>query len=281
MFRSLFAAALLGSTALAAAQAQTFADLPIAYVKGGGSGAAIYLTNDTGSQTVKIYSTPSKAAIPSIDLKPQGGEIAFVELRNGRLALKVLTFGSSQPRTITTQCAPHTVDYHPGGATLIIADGCSDHVMISTVGTDGTGYQVLRDGVWFDSPRWLRDGTSYVYARAVDANGQQLCRNGCDSSGGELLWSGPQVGRMDVGRAGDDVLFDRGTSYLSKVNALTGELQSNMFSGIGGHFSPDDTRILYTTPHSKPGDYLQIRNANGLSTRITDKGTYAVSDWRP
>lgn len=275
-YKPVIAAALLCTGSAAIAQSTW----PIAYVKAEGSGASIYLTNDTGSQTVKLYSSPAKATITHIDLNPAGGEIAFIERRSGSAGLlKVLAFGSSA-RTIATQCVPSTVDYHANGTLLIIADGCSNHMMISTVRTDGTGYQMLRDGVWFDSPRWLSDGTSYVYARAIDANGQQLCRNGCDASAGELLWSGPQVGRMDVGRTSDLVLFDRGTSYISQVDADTGELTSSFMSGVGGHFSPADNRILYTTPHSASGDYLQIRNVDGLSNRISTKGASAVSDWR-
>ena len=301
MFRPLTIAALLATSVSTAANAQS-SQLNIAFVKAEGSGATIYLTNESGSQTVKLYSTPAKTTIGSMDLKPNGGEIAFIERKSGApWGIKVLTFNSvglpgGTPRALKTPdgsrpCYPDSLDYHPTEPVLIFSDVCNQVMNIARIGTDGSGYQMLQQSPapppnewWFSSPRWLKDGVSYVYARAVNASGQQLCRDACETP----LWSGYQVGRMDVGRITNRVLFDAGGNFISELDADTGAiLRSNLITGFGGHYAPDapanpdDIRILYATPREAKGNYLQIRNGNGTHTRITPKGDYATSDWRP
>ena len=57
-------------------------------------------------------------------------------------------------------------------------------------------------------------------------------------------------------------------------------------SGTGGHFSPNDTAILYTTAHSASGDYLRILTGSGSITiagnfvndgTMAGTGTYSVA----
>ncbi|HVL78966.1 MAG TPA: hypothetical protein VM346_06725 [Sphingomicrobium sp.] len=288
MFRSTIAALFLGTSLATVANAQSGGP-PIAYVKFEGAGSAtIYLTNDNGKGTVKLYAAPSKTKVLHLDLKPGGGEIAFVERRDGsHPVLKVLAFSSSgsalgQPRTLDTPCRPYSVDYHPdpARALLIFAGMCSDHMNITTIDTEGRDHQVLLENRsdYIEGVRWLKDGVSYVYIRDVDARTevQQLCRNACDT-GSDVLWSGHKVGRLDVGRVSNKILFDRGTQYISELDADTRTVvRENFINGTDGHYSPDDTRVLYET--SGRNTYLDIDS--GPSARVAGKGDYGVKDWR-
>ena len=286
MFRPLMISLLLVSAATAA-EAQSSGP-PIAYVKVGGSSQEIYLVNPDGSGLTRLHTTGRKVSIVSLDLRPSGGEIAFIEAGVGiPRVIKILSFGgagaSGPTRTLTGPCAPDTVDYHPVEPRLIISDICNQSPRIATIGTDGASYSVLVEGAaYVNKARWLRDGISYVYVRApVDGGPLQLCRNSCNPDSNDLLWTGSNLTWMDVGRTSNALLFDSGGSFIHKLDADTGALQSNLINGTDGHFSPDDNRVLYETPHSARGDYLHIRNADGTYTRLSGKGEYGAKDWRP
>ena len=187
MARSLMIAVLLATTATNV-QAQTSGGPPIAYAKVAGSGQEIYLVNPDGSGLKKIYATPAKRSVAWLDLKPGGGEVAWVEAGSGSpRQIKILSLDGAgnpvgSPRALVGPCAPDTVDYHPTGPLLIISDICSQNPRIASVGTDGTGYSILVSGsAYLNKARWLRDGVSYVYVRApVDGGPLQICRNSCD-----------------------------------------------------------------------------------------------------
>ena len=270
------------------AGAQTAGGPPIAYVKIGGTAHEIFLVNPDGSSLMKLYTSPRKTAIGWVDLKPGGGEIAFTEYGNGLpRVIKILPFSAAGPsgpaRTLTAPCAPDTVDYHPADPLLIISDICNQSPRIATNRTDGSGYSVLVEGgAYLNKARWLRDGLSYIYVRApIDGGALQICRNSCNPDNNELLRTVTGLWWMDVGRLSNAVLFGDSGPYTSVLDADTGELiQSNFITGTDGHFSPDDTQVLYETPHSARGDYLHIRNANGTHTRLTVKGEYGGKDWR-
>ena len=171
---------------------------------------------------------------------------------------------------------------------MIISEVCNGIKSIISIRTDGSNRTVLQQGpdanVYVAQPRWLKDGISYVYVRALDNNPtqQQLCRNACSGSG-ELLWTGPQVSWLDVGRDDNQVLFNPGTNQMKMVDGDTGsDLTPALFiSGTGGHFSPDGRYVLFETPHAASGDYLHIYDTNtGLASRLTGKGDYGPADWR-
>lgn len=289
MIRPVLASVIFASIAVGPGEAQTGGGPPIAFVKVAGTAHEIYLVNPDGSSSKKIYATAAKRAIGWLDLKPGGAEIAFTEYgKDSPRLIKLLTLDGSNPvgtpRTLAGPCAPDTVDYHPTDAMLIISDICNQNARIATIRTDGTGYTVLQSsGGFLNKARWLRDGISYVYARAAPGGGPlQLCRNGCDPANNELLRTVSGLWWMDVGRTSNTVLFDDGGSYINKIDADSGALiASNYITGIDGHYSPDDRRVLHETPHSARGDYLQIYDdATGLTTRLSSKGDYGSKDWR-
>lgn len=294
-------AALLLATA-SAAGAQATGGPPIAYVKAGGQ-QEIYLVNPGGSGLTKLYTAPRKTGFASIDLRPGGGEIAFVEMASGKpRVLKVQKFDSSgvkqgQAQIVPNLCAPDYVDYNPVNPSgteaplLIVSEICNGIKSIISIRTDGSDRQVLQQGpeatTYVSQARWLRDGVSYVYVRADDSNRadpqQQLCRNACDAGSGELLWTGRQIVWLDVGRSDNRILFNPGTNEMKMIDGDTGnDLTPTPFiSGTGGHFSPAGDAILYRSPHLASGDYLHIYDlASGLAPRLTGKGEYGPTDWR-
>lgn len=286
MTRSLMIAVLLATTATAAAQAA--GGPPIAYARVEGTSTAIYLARDDGSAAVKLTTMPAKRTICALDLKPGGGEIAYIECGTSvPRTLKVLGVSDSGAAigsavTISGLCSVDTVDYHPTQPKLIVSEICSGVARIAAIGTDGSGYQLLvSTGAYLNKARWLKDGTSYVYARApVDGGPIQLCRNSCSSASNDLLWTGSGLTWLDVGRTTNVILFNSGGSFIHKLNADTGSLQTNFISGTDGHFSPNDTEILFETPHEARGDYLMIRRETGSNFRLTSKGEYGAKDWR-
>lgn len=293
--RLLLAAAATGALLTTTANAQTAGGPPIAYVKAGGS-QEIYLVNANGSGAVRLYTAPRKTAIASLDLRPGGNEIAFVETASGKpRILKVQKFTDAgarlgNPVTVPNLCAPDYVDYNPVASeppVVIISEVCNGIKSIISIRTDGSGRTVLQQGpeanFYVGQPRWLSDGISYVYVQALDSNPtqQNLCRNACGA--GELLWSGSQVSWLDVGRGDNRILFNPGTNQMMMIDGDTGSnlTPSPFISGTGGHFSPDGRYVLYETPHSASGDYLHIYDTNtGLAPRLTGKGEYGPTDWR-
>lgn len=284
MFRAIAAANMLLFSTVALGQ--TIDSPPIAYMKVEGTAAAIYLARDDGSAPVKLTSTPAKRSVCALDLKPRGGEIAYIECGKGvPRTLKLLNFGESgtaigPPRTVTGLCSVDTVDYHPSEPRLLVSEICTGVAKIASIQTDSSGYSVLVSGSgYLNRARWLKDGVSIVYARAPgDGGAHQLCRNACDA--GNILWTGNSLTWIDVGRNSNHILFDSGGSFIHRLDADTGALQTNFISGTDGHFSPSDADVLYETPHEARGDYLMIRRANGSTVRVTGKGEYGPKDWR-
>jgi hypothetical protein len=284
MIRSLTIAALLATTATA--QAQTVGGPSIAYVKVAGTASEIYLVNPDGSGSKKLYTAARKAGIGSIDLKPGGGELAFIERSGATGALKIISFdaqgnATSAPRSLATGCVPDYVDYHPSDALLLVTAVCGSTIGVGTIGTDGSGFALAHQGptqtTWYGQARWLADGT-YVYLRAVSASANQLCRNACEGS--DLIFSSPTITRVDVARTRSDrALVDQGTPYVGELDFTTATIIFSL-QGTDGHYSPDDQRILFKTPHAASGDYLHIRNADGSIFRLTGKGDYGAKDWR-
>jgi len=295
--RLLLVAAAAGALPITIANAQTAGGPPIAYVKAGGS-QEIYLVNVNGSGATRLYTAPRKTGIASLDLRPGGNEIAFVETASGKpRVLKVLKFSNAgvklgEPVTVPNLCAPDYVDYNPVASeppTVLISEVCNGIKSIISIRTDGSGRTVLQQGpeanFYVGQPRWLKDGVSYVYVQALDSNPtqQRLCRNACDAGAGELLWTGQQVIWLDVGHNDNRILFNPGNSEMKMINGDTGAdlTPSPFISGTGGHFSPDGRYVLFETPHMASGDYLHIYDtATGLASRISSKGEYGPTDWR-
>ena len=100
-----------------------------------------------------------------------------------------------------------------------------------------------------------------------------------------VLFQTTYQGWFDVARNQDTLLHTDGGGYTSEYSTLNGfrTQPPNFITGTNGHYSPTDDRILYRMPSDGRGGgyYLMVRQSSGLLTRLTAKGSYAGTDWRP
>jgi hypothetical protein len=266
----------------------------IAYVKVAGTANELYVANHDGTGLMKVYATAKKHGITALDFSPAGNELVFVERVSGspsvlkRLRLKDTGAADGAPVTVPNVCAPNHSDYNPADPTLLLVSGvCNGQLYIATVRTDGSAFSMLQQGnanLYIDEPRWLHDGASYIYVRSIVPGTQELCRNACDESAGDLLGSDSQIVWNDVARTSDIVIYtdNVGKTKLIDVAARSDITPTPFVSGRDGHYSPGDDAILYRSSHQASGDYVLIYDVStGLSSRVTGKGDWGPVDWRP
>lgn len=161
MFRPLMIAMLL-STSAGAAYAQSTGGPPIAYVKSG-TWKEILLTNPGGTGTIRIHRTGK--SIGAIDLRPGGGEITFVEaglLRTLKFEDSGRTISLSNPRGFgcASTAQADRMDYHPDGGPMLVADACGRLWALASSSADP---ELIASGPTITNPRWLPDGSGFVY----------------------------------------------------------------------------------------------------------------------
>lgn len=294
MLRPAVGTAALAFAALFATPAFAAPSQDIAYVKVAGTANELYVVNHNGAGLTKVYATAKKHGITALDFSPAGNELAFVERVSGspsvlkRQRLKDSGAADGAPVTVPNVCAPDYSDYNPTDPTLLLVSGmCNGQMYIATVRTDGSAFSLLQQGnanLYVNEPRWLDDGASYVYVRSVVPGTQELCRNACDASAGDLLGSDSQIVWNDVARTSNIVVYtdNVGKMKLIDVAARSDITPTPFLSGRDGHFSPTDNAILYRSPHEASGDYVLIYDVStGLSSRVTGKGDWGPVDWRP
>jgi hypothetical protein len=293
MIRPVIATGALAVAALFVTPAFAAASQDIAYVKIAGTGSELYVVNANGSGLTRVYSN-KKGYVSQLDMSPAGNELAFVERVSGspsvlkRQRLKDSGAADGAPVAVPNLCGPDYVDYNPADPGLLLVSGaCSGHLYIATIRTDGSGYSELQTGnanLYVSEARWLNDGASYVYVRSVVAGTQQLCRNACDESAGDLLWSDTQIVWNDVARTSDTVIYTDNVGNMKLIDVATRSdvTPTPFLSGTSGHYSPSDDYIVYRSPHKAGGDYVLIYDvATGLSSRLSGKGSWGSVDWRP
>ena len=296
MLRPLIFAALLTTTA--SVQAQTAGGPPIAYVKRASNGDELYLVNADKTGLIRLYKAPSKAQITMLDLRPGGGEIAFLE---GYAKLKVLAFDNygraspGNPRTIRTVSSPCTVespDYHPSNGTLLFVEGCGRNRSVRTVqpGANGADDAPLFSGVAVFRARWsrlgdtiyyigLRDGAAssdptYLYRRIGSAPAEEL--------GVLNSWT-----TFDVARTGEKIYWGSEPSFslLDFASGATTSDASTLSCPAGSRMtrSPDDTQMVFQSAWARgKGNYVMIGVTNCLAdpTALTGAGSWGWTDWR-
>lgn len=296
MLRQLMMAALLCSAA--AAQAQPEGGPPIAYVKRLSNGDEIYLVNEDKSGPIRVYKAPSKVQITMLDLRPGGGEIAFLE---GYAKLKILAFDAygrpqpGNPRTIRTVSSPCTVespDYHPNNGTLLFTDGCGrnrairlvqpgapqadDVPLLSSVAAYRARWSRLADSIYYVGlrPNAASSDPTYLYRRTGTANPEEL---------GEIHdWS-----TFDVARVGEKIYWGSEPNFFLldfSQGATTADAASlNCPSGSRMTRSPDDTKMVFQSPWARgKGNYVMLGVTNCLTdpTAVTGAGSWGWTDWR-
>lgn len=284
MLRALIIATLLTSSSAFAAQAQTAGGPPIAYVKTG-AWSEIYLVNPNGSGPIRIYRT--RGQLGAIDLKPGGGEISFVE----SWLLRTLTFdsagrqtGLSAPRGFNCPNAAQAdgLDYHPGGGPTLVADGCG-HIWTLATPTSAPQLQI-GSSVMLTHPRWLPDGSGFVYTSGGGGNPVQFWRETYPVSGSPTLLGNltelPMVNMKNTGNTAVLVYLDRYEVWDLDASSQTTGCHAD---ARNIQFSPTDAQAVYRTRGGKGGEFILLKNANcsGNVTTVAPKSNYSVEiDWR-
>ena len=256
----------------------------IAYVKEvSGPSYEIYLVNPDQSGLAQIYTTTR--AIRSLDLKPGGGEIAFVE---GEAVVRQRFDTSGIPgfrSLVPTTCPARSVDYHPSDGSLLIAEACANTSTVKKINANGAVQNLLSTSTGVNNARWLPGGFGFVYYKyqyenQIASATVRVAENGSDV----LVWTDSTPSRyywFDVGRGERVALVTDVPSYVS-LDLVSGQTSGGSISGADAHFSPDNTRVLYRGPADPVTRLtrLQILNKDATTTFLTQYGKFGVKDWR-
>ena len=281
MTRSISALAIL--LASSAAMAADDGSQQIAFVKAG-TYSEIYLVDPDGSRLRSVYRAPQRMRIFTLDMKPGGGELAFEEVgaTASTATLKVVRYDSSGAKLSTKSlpvCRILSIDYHPSGSDLLYLDSCAGARRLDTSTMISTPVAIPA-GV--NKVSW-RGSAELVYNRSTPTASEVLVAPLSAPADARVLGEVRLAEWMDVSTSGNALLVDPvdwGT--LSFFNMSSGIEQPDWQIGHYGHFSPDDTRVVYLSGYDVRGGYIFIRRTDGAGTpfRLASKGAFGALDWR-
>jgi hypothetical protein len=139
---------------------------------------------------------------------------------------------------------------------------------------------------------WFRSNDRFVYVRqfASDLRTEvhlvTLNSDGTIASDVLLLTTDSAYGfrdisDLDVARTRDSLLIT--LNYPTAIRLVEYDLVTNQFTdyvaGMRGHFSSDDSKIVYLDSTRTYVNSLAV--ASGTTTRLTKKGSFAWTDARP
>lgn len=272
---------------LSAASAQAGIGPPIAYVKVSGTSKEVWLSNPDGTGAKRLYSGPSKAYIGSLSIRPGGGQIAFKE---GQNVLRIIDYDASGNATaiaaVPQNCVVVSLDYHPTDGSILYASNCNGGRDISYKQYNGGTINTLLS-LPNGAPQglsWLHDGSGFLWILGGTGapNGPELRKSSlANPSAWTVLYGVPS----SVGLCWVEVAHKSNTILLTDCNDNIRKLaytdfgatdQGVILQGRGGHYSPDDSQIVYSTIDAS---YVQISGATGVRN-LTAKGTYIATDWQ-
>ena len=298
MFRRIAIGVVLANAA--PAHAQTPVGPPIAYVTRASTGDEIHLISPDGSERFRVYKARSKTQITMLDLRPGGGEVAFLE---GYTTLKILAFdalGRPLPgnpreiRRVSSPCSVEAPDYHPTNGSIIFVEGCGRDRAVRTVQAGASAADALpifaSTAVY--RARWSRlaDSIYYVGLRpaASSSDPTYLYRYSPATSAATELGVLNDWGTFDVARVGETVFWGSNDSFsildLSDEGATTADavaLQCPRGSRMSR--SPDDALAVFQSPWARgKGNYVMIgaTDCSTDPTALTGKGSWGWIDWR-
>lgn len=274
----------------------------IAYSIQSGSTYSIYLVNPDGTGTVKLYTAPVKTNIVELDMRPGGNELAIIEGSAARNSLKIITYTDAGARTSVNAvpmdgCTATGIDYHPSGdGSLIVARYCGAAQDLeirrfangafdsSPIVTLGTGVDNAMGQI-----RWLGDGSGFLLAYTNTTSGARIQRHELSNPSAPVtVWSMGSPSSLpswfDVARCSGALdsscskfLYTDASWNLHRVHFddFGGTDEGVLMAGADGHYSPDNSHILYRVSN-KTSQQLKID-----SNLLVAKGTFSGKDWRP
>lgn len=256
----------------------------IAYVQAGNQDI-INLINPDGTGARVLYKTPRGFRIFVLDMKPNGGELAFEEVSarsDGPATLKVIRYDDAG-RVIETKtrtgCRILSLDYHPSSGELLYNDPCVRLNILNTTTMALTSVDAP-DGI--NKAAW-RGPDQLVYNRSTALASEVLVAPRTAPRNTTVVGEVRLAGTMDVSSSGSMLLVDPvDWATLSMFNMTTGIEQKDWQIGHYGRFSPDDTEVVYASGYDVRGSYLFIRKVSGPGSpfRLPIKGVIGPVDWR-
>lgn len=292
-------AIVLAVLATSAAWAQTTYDPRVAYTQpASGKSVYLYLANADGTRAVRVATATN---INSVDFAPGGGRIAFSDSQG----IKLLSYTASNSGIVVTSTqllvsgaflqAP---DFSSDGSRIIYTD--AGQIVRAVAASVGSTPVTLYSGGCVTA-RWLRTvdlGNAFACMKWITGQNTQevdeiwtvlLDSNDVVTSAGPVLSTAGQdfklIQEFDVARTRNALLMVVSyptTTRIVEFNLTTPGAVLDKGAGVRVHYSANDSRIIFISPHQAAGDYVSSLDiGTGVTTRLTKKGTFGTTDARP
>lgn len=262
---------------------------PIVYAVHSGNGNQVWLVNPDGSSAKAIYSGASSTGLSFLDARPGGGQVAVVE--NGN-SIRLINYDANGNPTGTSNvpvpagCNIQGLDYHPSDGSLLYSETCNSgtNTRIERF-ANGQVSDVMVGITYPYEVRWTRDGLSFLWRAASSATGQQLRLSSMSNPlAYTVIWQMPSsqgLQSIDIAHTTDAFLLTWSGPpayvYRYSFNSAGVSNQGVVANGQNGHYSPDDSGILYRV-QTNNGYNLTVHDTQG--TRVVASGKIGVSDWQ-
>ena len=245
---------------------------------------SIWTVRPDGSHRARILRTQQNAKRPRIS--PDGRRVAFDGTRPGLTPIsdfdiQLVQLNGAGRRTLTRgRFWDLDAQWSPDGRLLSFTrttDADWTKAWIWTMRPDGGGQRRLARG---QLGRWSPDGSRIVLDTPTPTSPGDLFIVDADGSDRRLLLASRELDQAaDWSPSGTTILFTRysGTSTRSSVYLVDadGTNVRRLVSGVAGSYSPDGSRIVYTTLD----DRLFVMNADGSGRRPVGRTRGAEPDW--
>ena len=283
--------------ATAAAWAQTTYNPKIAYTQvASGKSLHLYLANSDGTHAVRVTTSVN---INSVDFAPGGGRIAFSDNHG----IKVMNYTASNagiaasvPQLLVAGTYLSSPDFSPDGSRIMYHDPFGGGVKAISLAPASTPVALYSGCGW---SRWLRTvdmGNAFACYKSITGPNVPgvyeiwvvlLDADFNLTSAGRVLSTETQafkgISEFDVARTRNALLMVVSyptTTQIVEFDIVTG-LVTDKDAGTRVHYSADDSRIIFISPHLASGDYVSSLDSAGLVTRLTKKGSYGTTDAQP
>lgn len=291
MHRLIVAAIMLAASVGSWAQGY---DPKLAYVASARNMQSIVLANQDGTKAVTVYS--SKGALSGLDLAPGGGRLAFSELGT----LKVLAYTASSSGIVVsgvTALVPSGAgepDFSPDSSKVLYVGNLTATPDVREVPAGGGTPTVLMPAMaGVTEVAWFRSGDQFVYLRQYESDLRyevhlvDLDPNSRAVTSDVLLLTTDSsygfrgISHLDVARTRNSILVT--LNYPTSIRVVEYNLDTASFTdhvpGMRGHFSGDDSKIVYLDVDRSYVNSFDI--GSGTTARLTKKGSFLWVDARP
>ena len=252
----------------------------IAFVRGIGAAAEIFVMDQDGGSLANISNSPGADVAPK--WSPDGTRIAFVSHRDGDQGVFVMDAnGDNQMRLASFPASDASPDWTPDGGRIFFARGVTLWVMDS----DGSD-QFNLDVVGF-SPVVSPDANLVLFSRGFSNTRIEIMSMNLDGTGVQQVTNnGVNTRFPDWAPDGSPVAFDRGPAGSADIYTMKPDGTDQTKITTGGveqeaSFSPEGTQIVYSSFSSGDGDIFKTDLAGNTTQLTSDPLRETTPDWSP